>query len=362
MTELRIKIVNSLAAWERMAGEWNLLLNESRSNTLFLTWEWLFSWAECFLNEHRQLFVVALYDGDDLVGAAPWYINRIQQNILSIRQLEFLGSPETGADYLDVIARRGKEQKVTESLYHFLLDQGRSFWDCLLLRDIPSQSLFLLYLQDKIERDGKYAELGKGSYCPVVNLPKNGAHFSESISPKRRARFRQDLGRLQKNGDTKHETVSEDAVLSGIDDFFAFYSAKSGHEGGGLQRFIRTFAGRSANQNRLQIDLLRAEGRTIAGLMHFRYRDELLLYLMAVDKEFNPKISAGNVLVGLCLDQACAQDVSRYDFLKGYEQYKFYWADSGRSSLSIFMAQKKFTPVLLTTGRFIKYTAKILLR
>ncbi|HXV19766.1 MAG TPA: hypothetical protein VD811_02105, partial [Desulfuromonadales bacterium] len=93
----RIEIIDSLDAWKRLAVDWNHLLDGSVSNTVFLTWEWLFSWAECYLNENRKLFIIGVYRDLELVGIAPWYVNHTKYKLLSMRQIEFLGSPETGS-------------------------------------------------------------------------------------------------------------------------------------------------------------------------------------------------------------------------------------------------------------------------
>lgn len=359
--EYRIEIVDSLDAWQRMSGTWNDLLRSSRANTVFLTWEWLFTWAGSFLDANRRLFIVTVYHDTELVGIGPWYLNRVSRNFMGFNQLEFLGSPEAGSDYLDVILKEGKEREVTLFLYRFLFGEGRSFWDSLLLRDISSDSLFLLYFQESVEAEGKYAELCKGSYCPVVSLPKS-RNWAPGVSAKRKARFKQDLARLKKSGEMDHRVVSGDALPAGLDDFFSFYNEKTGYEGLPLSRFMKELCSFPAGRNLLQVDFLTIQGTTIAALLHLRYQEELLLYLMAVDKTFNPKISSGNVLVGLSLERAHEEGRARYDFLKGIERYKFYWADRGRTSLSIFISQKKLKPLLFTTARFMKYTAKMLLR
>lgn len=362
MQNHRIEIIESFEGWKRVAGAWNDLLNKSGAHTIFLTWEWLYSWAECYLNEKRNLFIIILYKNDEPLGIAPWYIHYTKYKLLGMRQIEFLGTPEAGSDYLDVIVQRGKEREVADSLYRFLFGPGRSRWDCMLLRDIPSQSLFLLHLQDIIESEGKYVELSKSSYCPAVTLPNKGESFNPGLSPKRKERFRQDLARLKKSGQIEHRVIKADACPDGMEEFFSFYNEVSGYDGRPLQRFLMKLVSHSADRNPLQINLLKINGKTVAGLLHLTDRDELLLFLMTADKAFNPKTSVGNVLVGLCLEQACLQGITRYDFLKGSEPYKFYWADSGRASLSIFLAQRKLSPLMFSTERFLKYTAKILLR
>ena len=107
MSDYRIEIIDSFDAWKQLAGKWNDLLKGSRANTVFLTWEWLFSWAGCYLNEDRNLFILGVYRDHELIGIAPWYIRHDKYRLLGMRRIEFLGSPDAGSDYLDVIAKNG---------------------------------------------------------------------------------------------------------------------------------------------------------------------------------------------------------------------------------------------------------------
>ncbi len=100
---MRAEIVTSFDKLKDCWEEWNLLLEGSISNSIFLTWDWLYSWAECFINPKRRLFVLKVYDDDNrLVGIAPWYIEKIKIGPAAMRQVSFLGTPETASDYLDV--------------------------------------------------------------------------------------------------------------------------------------------------------------------------------------------------------------------------------------------------------------------
>ena len=357
-----VKVIDSLDKMREISGIWNDLLMQSSSNTIFLTWEWLYSWAECFLEEKRKLFILTIHKNEELVGIAPWYIHMINLKISTLRQIEFLGSPEAGSDYLDVFTKKGKEKDVALCIYAFLLEEIPSRWDCLALKEIPSNSLFLLYFYNKIEEDGKYAEVNPGSFCPFVSLPKTEEEFFSSLSTHRRKRYKRDFRLLQNGNKIRHDCFLKEGIQHVLHEFLPFMKDMKGYENEKVILFIKNVTLRCKENNWVQIDILKSNGKIIASFFQFRYQDTLSLYIMATDKAFNPKISIGNVLVGLCIEKAIREGISTIDFLKGAEDYKFYWTNNGRSSLKFRFFQKRFSPVVLATVRFIKNTAKIILR
>ena len=58
----RIELIDSMEKWDSMAESWNILLSQSISNTIFLTCEWLLSWAETYIDDRRKLFILSIYD------------------------------------------------------------------------------------------------------------------------------------------------------------------------------------------------------------------------------------------------------------------------------------------------------------
>jgi CelD/BcsL family acetyltransferase involved in cellulose biosynthesis len=361
MSDYRVEIIDSFDAWKQLAGKWNDLLQGSRANVVFLTWEWLFSWAGCYMSEDRDLFILGVYRDHELVGIAPWYIHHAKYRLLGMRQIEFLGSPDAGSDYLDVIAKRGKEHEVAASLYQFLMGQGRSHWDSMLLTDIPSSSLFLLHFSDKIEADGKYVEIRQSSYCPVVRLPSSSQDYFSTLSSNRREQFRRHWRLLRHQGEIEYRSFSGADCGMALNELLSLYKEKSKYYDESWHQFIKKFASH-CDEDWLQIDFLTTNTRNIAGLLHLRYRDSLAMYLMVVDKDFNSQISIGNVLIGLTIERAIDQGLSRYDFLKGHECYKFHWAANGQRALSLFFSRGKLYPLISSTVRYVRQAGKILLR
>src|SRR5271169_3814835 len=103
MDDYRTVLIRSIDQWVETRAAWNGLLSQSGANTIFLTWEWLFSWGESFLDARRSIFIVMVYKDDELVGIAPWYIQHLKRGVIIVKQVQFLGAPDAGSDYLDVI-------------------------------------------------------------------------------------------------------------------------------------------------------------------------------------------------------------------------------------------------------------------
>jgi hypothetical protein len=344
-------------------SDWNNLLEGSISNTVFLTWEWMYSWAECFINGNRKLFVIFVYDDRNrLVGIAPWYIDKINIGPTTFRQINFLGNPETASDYLDVFTEKGKEKEVAIFLYEYLYGQMSKIWDCINFQDIMAESLFLLNFTHKHRLQGKHFEIHHGSFCPLIFLPKAEGDFLTTISPGRSKRFRQDLRTLRKTNLVEIKTIQNDDIEVAVDSFFKLYAEKTEWSGSDLQKFIKQVLINSENRSYIQVDFLLANDNCIAGMLHLKYRNTLSLYLMAVDKKYNPRISVGNLLVGLCIGRAIEASLEVYDFLKGYEEYKFYWTSGGRTANNMFTAQSRVGPVLYVLKQMSKNALKTILR
>jgi CelD/BcsL family acetyltransferase involved in cellulose biosynthesis len=362
MNDYRTVLISSMDQWGDTRAAWNGLLSQSGANTIFLTWEWLFSWWENYIVPERSLFIVMVYRDDELIAIAPWYIQHLRRGTLTVKQIQFLGAPDAGSDYLDVIIKKGQEQTVANFLHEFLLTGALPRWDSCMLEDLPSNSLFLLYFLKAIEDAGKYAEIRPCSFCPNVVLPKKGEDLFSVYSSNRRQQYRRHLKLLKNEGELQHEIFMEERVNEAFGAFCTLYEAKNENHDKSIRSFLSTYASRCGNNQAMRVDMFSSNGKLIGGLLHLKHQDTLGMYLMAVDKQYLPHISIGNIFVGMCLSRAVEDGVAIYDFLKGIEPYKFHWTDQGRTSVRLTYYKKNLVSLLLIAEKFLKYTAKVLLR
>jgi hypothetical protein len=363
MAEITISIIDNSHDWHDLAVAWNRLLDVSVNGSLFQSWEWLFSWGEICLGPNRVPFILVCHAKGELIGIAPFYIEQQKCGPFCTREIRFLGTPEAGADYLDVIACEGREQIVANSVYDFLAaGEGTSRWDQLALSDIRADSLFLLHFMDRIDQEGKYAEITLSAFCPVMRIPESEEALYSILSPGWRKKIKQDVRVINREQDVSHEKITGQDLSKKIDEFFRFYEKKSGWSGTKLYKILKKFLGKYAEESPVQIDLLSINGQLQAGLLHLKWRESLAMYLMVVDKEYNPKVSLGNYLVGRSILNAMQSGYTNYDFLKGTERYKFHWATSGCCTLRLRFWKKNLGALSNAIARLLRYAGKLILR
>ncbi len=136
------EVVTDTAAFERLASEWDALLDDSDQQAFFLRWHWNWLWWQYFAPKGAELFLLCCRNEHGrLVGVAPFY--RRQHRFLRLpiaRELVMLG---TGielktSEYLDVFALRNEESAVAESMASALRSQLH--WDRVWLRGVPIDS------------------------------------------------------------------------------------------------------------------------------------------------------------------------------------------------------------------------------
>jgi len=362
MGELAVTVIDSNEDWYNLAPQWSALLDASASGSIFLTWEWLSAWADCCLGSDRSLFILAFYEKEHLIGIAPFYVERKKNGSFILREIHFLGAPEAGSDYLDVFAQRGREKDVANALYDFLMVEGRTCWDLMHLTDIPADALFLVHFGWRVQIEGKYAEIAQSTYCPIVSLPETESEFFAVLSPWRRKKFKQDFRVIHREQGVNHTVIKGKEAACRLGEFFNIYEEKEGWSGKKLRPILQGFSNRFDADSPVQIDMLSVNGQTVASLLHLQYRSTLAMYLMAVDKVYNPKLSLGNLLVGLCIKNSITEGHAAYDFLRGDESYKFHWANEGKSNMQLTFWQKRPAAVVSGLARLARHAGKLILR
>jgi CelD/BcsL family acetyltransferase involved in cellulose biosynthesis len=175
---------------------WNKLLQQSAVDTIFLTWEWMYTWWECF-NDGKRLFIVTAKVDDEIVGIAPLHVTRsLLFGILSRRSLEFLGSDGVITEYSDFIIKKGKEDIILPLFLDFIF-QNTSEWDLLNLTSINQNSVNLKKIKSYCVNKGLKLLDYNFNVSPFIELPATIDQYLKTLSNKSRWKFKNYRKKLQ---------------------------------------------------------------------------------------------------------------------------------------------------------------------
>ena len=118
-----------------LEDHWNSLYASVDSATLFSSWDWLYTWWEVYAEcDFRDLFILCFYEDDQLVGIAPFQIERkYPHTYIQGRTLRFLASGECLKDnvatpFVDLLILPRYEDAVIENLESSLQSYSNR-WD-----------------------------------------------------------------------------------------------------------------------------------------------------------------------------------------------------------------------------------------
>jgi CelD/BcsL family acetyltransferase involved in cellulose biosynthesis len=356
---LSIEKITNREGFAQLASEWDILLQKSAANTVALTHDWLLTWWDIF-GEGRELCVLTVRDGAQLVGAAPLLKRRALRFGIPCWRLEFLGSGEDEADeicsdYLDFIAERDREGEVFSALFGFLRDDD---WDEIVLKEVRADSPSLAWLQEKLP--GDLASEWKSEFTPngeavFLPLPATWAQFMEGLSRKLRMRVRQER-RMAEQQSCEFVVVSdvahfEEAFASLVELHQKVWTAR-GEPGvfasDKFTRFHRALAAKVLPKGVLRLFLIKIEGRAIAALHTFVYDEKVFFYQSGYDADAVIR-SPGTVVRNYAIEHCIAEGLREWDFLKAEPgSYKYQWSREVRPLVTVRLAKNHTKEAVLT--------------
>lgn len=331
---MRIETIEDTAGFGELREEWNDLLKASASDCLFLTWEWLFIWWK-HLADNRRLFILTLRSGHELLAIAP-FVSRTRRvaGILPLRSLEFLGTGSVGSDYLDVIARRGREVEVVHKLGEYLVHRQL----VVDMTQVGGNRVIAMALAHELRRGGWTMAETPTSVCPFIGLSGHSwESYLATLGPEHRYNFRRRLKNATRDFDLRFEQVrSESERGEALSTLVTLHHLRWRDRGGSdglhtpaLLAFHEELSRLALERGWLRLFVLSLNGRPAAALYGFRYAHIFSYYQTGFDPAYG-KYSTGLLAMGLAIKSAIEDGAREYDLLHGDESYKFHWARESR--------------------------------
>jgi CelD/BcsL family acetyltransferase involved in cellulose biosynthesis len=337
---LDVSAVREPAQLASLRGAWNALLEQSNAGP-FNAWEWLYPWCRRIAPDRKPFVMQAKDRTGALVGLlalgleCQWVLGR------PVRRLSFLGETHVGSDYLDVVARRGREEEVAR-LFATALWELRDQWDVLELTDLREDSPTVRVLRETFERARADFQLSTRYVCPYEPLPKGESFDAFLKRTSRRDNFLRRKKWLEKQEGYRIEKTEAPGALAGpLTDFFRLHSARWESDGGsqgikgkGVESFHRDATQLLAERGRLRMYTMKVGGQAVASVYGILHRDSFIYFQSGYDPAWRNR-SVGLVLVGETFRDAIDAGLTEYDFLRGTESYKSDWTTHQRRTVSI---------------------------
>src|SRR5215813_12630577 len=275
---LTIERTTSIQDFSRMAQVWDDLLARSASNTIALTWDWLWTWWEVFGSD-RELSILVVRDGEEIIAIAPLLGRVVQRySILPFTRLELLASGEEEveeicSEYLDFIIAKGREEEACRAIVRYLRDHDHE-WDEILLAALPGNSPTLRLLGSNAASESLQVQPVSTDLALYLELPDNYTEFLQGLGTSLKREIRKDRRTAASKGhrfrviDDPREFDEAFAILIKLHQSRWNSRGEPGVFGNARFRaFHELLAGRLLGRDRLKLFVLEVGGEPIAALM-----------------------------------------------------------------------------------------------
>jgi len=333
---MQVEVITNASELIALAPAWNQLPLPSPMQSPV----WLTTWWETYGGGTRQLSTLALYNGQQLVGIAPLYIDT------SDKTLRWLGDGRVCSDHQTLLVDPQLADAATTAIANWLLDNDSTVWRQFRLEAVDQDDSTLQLLVEKLT----------AAECPVsqreepgscyIDLPDSWAAFLSNVSKNHRKRLRRYYKDFFATGRATVLTcTTPDECLSAFDTLVRLHNDRRTAlgEAGAFEdpqflHFHRTAVERLAKSNQVRLSTLSVDGQPMAAEYVLQDSETQFAYqggLSAAGEE----ISAGGLSMLWQVKQAIEAGHKRLDLLRGVEKYKFSWDAKHRPAATFVVRQ-----------------------
>ena len=321
----------SVADWLGNEAAWSRLLARSEADILFLSWDWLTLWWQCFgeaLSATAE--ILAFYRGEDLVGIAPLYRRRVvRSGFLPVSSVQLMGLSwrDPGpliSEYLDVIAATEEVDAVRHACVRVLL-QEPAWTECVIGFTVAGKQWHEAFARSDQARRQYVRNLD-----PLVSyqadLSRGFAAYLRALRQSTRRSVLNLRGRLAVHGKVSFESVAAEEIASGFGDLNRLHQLrwKQPAFSGTRLTFHARLASHLGARGELALSRLRVAGQVVSVLYDIRKGARQYNISMGFNPAFSSKISLGLIHLGYAMEAAAERQVATYDFLAGEGQRSDY--------------------------------------
>ncbi len=337
---LTVACLHEDLALQQLEAEWNELLNASASKTIFLTWEWVWTWWRIYGHD-GDLYVITVRDSQGgLLGIAPFKLaKRRLAGLIRTSVLEFIGSgDDVFPAYLDLIIKQGREKEIVPTIVEQIIaDPAIKGID---LSPYSANSPNIVMLMDMLGSGSGHLSASIRSVCPVATLPASWSAFLSSKSRNFRKKMGEYERRCERDLDVEFRrsmdanNLTNDMSMMADLHHMRWNGRSMSFRSEKYLKFHTELACKLRQRDWLRLHFMEDGSRPIAALYCFKYKNKFYYYQSGRDPAYS-RYRVGHVLLNEVIREAIDEGAEAFDFLSGGESYKYRWANTELKNLRV---------------------------
>jgi CelD/BcsL family acetyltransferase involved in cellulose biosynthesis len=342
---LCVRVIDDEEGLVALGDDWRRLERALPALTAFQTHRYQCAWVRNFAMT-RRLLVVAVCDGAEVIGLAPFQVSLVTLHGREQRQLSFLGAPWEVDRPGFLFPHRAAD--CAEAAAGALLAR-RGLWDFAWFHEQAAGDASLEAFCAALTKGGLLHGRTPSSRCPYLRFEGSWNELLASKSQKFRKNLKAARRKLEAGGAFAYESVKGDtARLQALLLEYEALEQRSWKAKAGIGasqsvehvRFYLQLAAEFGATGDFAFRCLRIDGRMIAATFGILHRRRYYSLHIANDAAFS-KHSAGTYLEALELEECFGAGLEEYDFLGGFLTNKSRWATQMRETVAVHLYQRK---------------------
>lgn len=343
---LKIQVFDTEDSFEVLEDPWNDLSKRVHGHIYTCN-----KWAECWWryfgkNSQRSLFLLTVWNLDELVALAPMYLGYSKFGPFVIeRRLQIIGSGGSPneqfgylddygiSDFLDFLVDETYADEVADLLIHFFYSESQNI-NQVTFHQAGDDSFIMKYLHPRMDAVGIEYELQHTDTCPFIDLGGQNsiAKYIKQVKSNARRRFRQTKRAIGTDEGFAIESIElSNEIEPAVEQLIELHQNRWNQIGfpgvfhdKRFTGFFREIVSTAHSNNWLWFKQARDESGVCALRMILKYNDRYYDYISGFDNDCpSSKYRPG---IGLLLDlveEAIENNVDRIELLRGEEGYKY---------------------------------------
>ncbi len=319
---MEVKILDRI---DEIEVGWERLLQGSNTGTVWQSYMWVVCWQKhaAIQGLNLETKILGVYDKSMLAGVGVF----VGQNIQKIKTIKFLGMDELYgyklSDYGDIVAERGREEKVWREVLRYISAQRLA--SSVQLDYVREESPSFKVLPKVAAWWGWKIKIEKQWVAPFIDLPQSWEEYLFSLGRKKRHELKRKLRLVEEGLEPALKIIDRGVSKQIREEFIKLVKlsseAKAVFMRQGMADFFGDLMKESMREHLGKLFWLEAKNKGIAAVFGFEFKNGWYLYNGGFDRRI--KYPVGVTLFGLIIKVAIEKGIKRVDFLRGDERYKY---------------------------------------